>query len=81
VSVPTACAEPLPEWLRHRASTSPGQAALLEGAERLSFEALDRLADHAARRLIAFGVDRGTRIALLLRSGIPAAVLTHARAR
>jgi O-succinylbenzoic acid--CoA ligase len=71
----------LPDWLRHRASTSPEQAALVAGAERLSFGALDRRVNRAARQLATLRIGEGTRVALLLRAGAAFAVLTHALAR
>lgn len=71
----------MPDWLRHRASTSPERPALRSGSEHLSFRDLDRRADRSARQLAARDVVPGTRVALLLRSGGSFAVLTHALAR
>ncbi len=70
-----------PDWLRHRASTSPDRPALRSGSEHLAFRDLDRRADRAARQLAARDVEPGTRVALLLRSGGSFAVLTHALTR
>ncbi|MGH2348344.1 MAG: o-succinylbenzoate--CoA ligase [bacterium] len=68
-------------WLRARAQLSPDRPAVRTATERLSFGDLDRRADSAARKLAAFGVAAGTRVALLLRNGADYAVLPHALAR
>ncbi len=71
----------MPDWLRHRASTSPERPALRTGSEHLSFRDLDRRADRAAWQLAARDVVSGARVALLLRGGASFTVLTHALAR
>ncbi len=69
------------DWLRHRARLFPHRLAVRAGSERLSFGELDRRAGCAARQLATAGVREGVRVALLLPSGMPFVVLTHALAR
>jgi o-succinylbenzoate---CoA ligase len=71
----------MPDWLAHQAAAFPDRLALIAGSERWSFRDLDERSHRTARHLAALGVADGTRVALLLRSGAPFAVLTHALAR
>ena len=71
----------MPHWLGRRAADLPHRLALAVGSERLSFGELDRCASRAARQLAGLGVREGSRVALLLRSGAPLVILTHALAR
>ena len=73
--------ETLPDWLGARARAFPRRPAVVAGGDRLTFEDLDRRADHAARQLAGLGVAVDTRVALLLGGGVQFAVLTHALAR
>ena len=77
----TPLAEALPDWLLARARAFPRRLAVAAGGDRLTFGDLDRLAARAARQLAGLGAGVGTRVALLLGSGVRFAVLTHALAR
>ncbi|MBI3998254.1 MAG: o-succinylbenzoate--CoA ligase [Armatimonadetes bacterium] len=70
-----------PDWLAHRAAAFPDRLAVVAGGERVSFGELDRRAGRTARQLAAAGVTAGTRVAVLLRNGLPFVILTHALAR
>lgn len=69
------------DWLRQRARTHADRLALVCGHERLTFSALDRLADRTAGQMAAVGVAEGARVAVLLRNGVPFVMVTHALAR
>ncbi|HJZ49048.1 MAG TPA: o-succinylbenzoate--CoA ligase [Roseiflexaceae bacterium] len=73
--------ESLPNWLAHRAAVLPDQLALLAAGRRWSFAALDRWATGMARGLLALGVARGDRVALLLRNSPEFVALAHAAPR
>ena len=67
-----------PDWLAHRAVTTPDRTALVAGGRSWSFAALDAEATRAARALTGHGVGSGDRVATLLPNGERAVVLAHA---
>ena len=69
------------EWLASRAASHGDKLALRSGRGDLTFAELDREASAVARRLAAFGVGAGTRVAALLHNGPPFVILMHAVAR
>jgi len=68
----------LPDWLAHRALTTPDRDALVVGRRSWSFAALDAAATRAARLLARSGVGAGDRVATLLPNGDRPVVLAHA---
>lgn len=68
----------LPDWLSHRAVTTPDRTALISGGRSWSFVALDAEATRSARWLSGLGVRAGDRVATLLPNGHQPAVLAHA---
>lgn len=68
----------LPDWLAHRAITTPGRTAVVAGDRSWSFAELDAAATRMARRLATLGAGPGDRIATLLHNGPAAALLAHA---
>ena len=48
------------------------------GDERMTFAELDQEAEHAARRLVAYGVRRGATVAVTMGGGLRQVVLIHA---
>ncbi|CCF84862.1 o-succinylbenzoate--CoA ligase [Nitrolancea hollandica] len=71
----------IPDWLRHRAATSPDRPAILAGAERWTFDELDKRVSRTARRLAGLGVRPGDRVATLLRNSHQAVEVIHAVGR
>jgi O-succinylbenzoic acid--CoA ligase len=69
---------PLPDWLAHRAASTPGRLALVADGRAWSFAELDAAATRMARRLAARGARAGDRVATLLHNGAGPAVLAHA---
>ena len=55
----------VPDLVRNPAKRFPDRPAVIEGERRLTFAEVDRRADQLAAALLARGVDRGDRIALL----------------
>jgi len=72
---------PLPDWLAHRAATTPARLALLADGTSWSFAALDDAVTRLAQRLATAGVRAGDRVAMLIRNGAGAAMLPHATLR
>src|SRR3954470_7256323 len=54
------------QFLRASAAQSPDKVALIAGATRLSFSALDELSDRVAGFLVRRGVKRGDRVVVFL---------------
>jgi len=71
----------VPEWLRQRAILSPDRLALDDGAERLTYRELDDRVTFIARRLVSLGIERGVRVALLMRNSAAYAIYVHATRR
>lgn len=71
----------IPDWLRHRAVTSPERLAILAGAERWAFAGLDQRVSRIARRLAGLGVLPGDRVATLMRNSHHAVEVIHAVGR
>lgn len=78
MTTPTAS---LPDWLAHRAATTPARAALVASGRTWSFAELDAAATRMARQLATLGASAGDRVAMLLHNGADAAVLAHAARR
>jgi O-succinylbenzoic acid--CoA ligase len=68
----------LDNWLEQRARTCPDRTALVCAGDRLTYADLEAEALHAARRLVAHGVRRGTTAAVTMGGGIRQVVLIHA---
>ena len=68
----------LDNWLEQRARTCPERIALISDGEEVSFAELEEEAQHAARRLVAHGVRRGTTAAVTMGGGRRQIVLIHA---
>ncbi len=68
----------LPNWLTHRASTTPSRIALVASGRVYSYADLDADVIRAARRLAALGVREGDRVATVLHNGAGPAMLVHA---
>jgi O-succinylbenzoic acid--CoA ligase len=68
----------LDNWLEQRARTCPDRTALICAGDRLTYADLEAEALHAARRLVAHGVRRGTTAAVTMGGGIRQVVLIHA---
>lgn len=71
----------MPDWLGHRATTTPDRLAILAGAERWTFAELDQKVSRTARRLAGLGVRPGDRVATLLRNSQHAVEVIHAVCR
>ncbi len=67
-----------PDWLAHRAATTPDRIALVAGGQSWTFALLDAEATRAARGLAGHGVGAGDRVATLLSNGERAVVVAHA---
>ena len=70
-----------PDWLHHRAITTPDRLALRAGESEWTFAELDVAVGQLARRLAHAGVRAGDRVATLLTNGATAAMLPHAALR
>ena len=68
----------LDNWLAQRSQSCPDRIALIMGDSRLTFAELDQEAEHAARRLSAYGVRRGATVAVTMGGGLRQVVLIHA---
>jgi O-succinylbenzoic acid--CoA ligase len=66
------------DWLAHRAAATPDRLALVAGGRQWTFGTLDAAATDLARRLAAFGIGAGDRVATLLHNGASPALLLHA---
>jgi O-succinylbenzoic acid--CoA ligase len=71
----------LPDWLAHRAATTPERIALVASGRQWTFAQLDAEATTMAQRLAALGVRAGDRVATLLHNGAAPAILVHATLR
>ncbi len=71
----------VPDPVAHWAGSEPDRPALRWAGGVISYGELDRRQRAVACRLAGLGVTKGARVALLLRSGVPFAVLTGALAR
>ena len=71
----------LPDWLAHRAATTPHRLALVASERTWSFAELDAAATRMARQLATLGARAGGRVAMLLNNGATAAILAHATRR
>jgi O-succinylbenzoic acid--CoA ligase len=68
----------LPDWLTHRAATTPHRVALRVGGREWTFADLDADVIRTARRLASLGVGGGDRVATLLHNGVAPVLLVHA---
>jgi o-succinylbenzoate---CoA ligase len=68
----------LDNWLAQRAQSAPERIALVADGSEVSFAELEAEAAWVARRLAAYGVRRGTTVALTTRAGREQVVLIHA---
>lgn len=68
----------LPDWLAHRAATTPGRRALEASGRAWDFAGLDRDVTALAHWLAERGVQAGDRVATLLHNGAAPALLVHA---
>ena len=68
----------LDNWLEQRARSCPDRMALICGGESMTYAQLEAEALHAARRLVAHGVRRGTTAAVTMGGGPRQVVLIHA---
>ena len=68
----------LDNWLAQRSQSCPDRIALIMGDEQMTFAELDQEAEHAARRLVAYGVRRGANVAVTMSGGLGQIVLIHA---
>ncbi len=73
--------DPMPDWLRHRAATTPDRLAILAGDERWTFVEFDQRVTRTARRLAGLGVRPDDRVATLLRNSHHAVEIIHAVGR
>ena len=62
----------LTEFLKSAAARFSQKAAVLQGADSISFLELDRASNHIAHRLQALEIGRGDRVAILCENTIPA---------
>jgi acyl-CoA synthetase (AMP-forming)/AMP-acid ligase II len=69
------------EILRLSAARFPDKIALIDGERWLTYRAFDRAADRAAQALIALGLVKGSRAAVLSYNSIEFAILHYAAAR
>jgi acyl-CoA synthetase (AMP-forming)/AMP-acid ligase II len=71
----------IPDWLRHRALSTPDRLALVCGDDRLSYSEIDAAVEAASRRLYNEGVQPGDVVALLGRNSTAFVVAVHAIVR
>lgn len=71
----------LPDWLAHRAASTPERTALIVGDLRWSYAELDTRVSTMARRLATLGVGADDRVAMLLPNGASVVELVHALGR
>src|SRR5690242_21272498 len=67
--------------LRLSAARFPARPALIDGERALTFRVFDRAADRAAQALLALGLAKGSRAAILSTNSIEFAVLYFGAAR
>ncbi len=68
----------LDNWLAQRSQSCPDRVALIAGGERMTYAQLEEEAEHAARRLVAYGVRRGATVAVTMAGTRQNVVLIHA---
>ena len=68
----------LDNWLAQRSQSCPDRVALVADGVATTFSELEEEAQHAARRLTAYGVRRGATVAMTMRGGRGQVVLIHA---
>jgi O-succinylbenzoic acid--CoA ligase len=68
----------LDNWLAQRSQSCPDRIALISGDDQITFAELDQEAEHAARRLVAYGVRRGANVAVTMKGGLGQVILIHA---
>ena len=68
----------LDNWLAQRSQTCPERVALVADGIATTYTELEVEAQHAARRLTAYGVRRGATVAMTMRGGREQVVLIHA---
>ena len=71
----------MPDWLRYRATASPGRDALIAGGRTWSFSDLDADVCRTAHWLARLGTGQGDRVATLLHNGPAAVMLAHSLVR
>ena len=71
----------LPDWLAHRAATTPDRVALIARGRSWTFALLDADVTDAALNLAAHGVHAGDRVTTLLSNGPAPVILVHALIR
>jgi acyl-CoA synthetase (AMP-forming)/AMP-acid ligase II len=71
----------IPAFLRHRAAHSAGVAALVHDDASISYQELDERSRAVAARLVAAGVGKRSRVALLMPNGIEWATVAYATLR
>ncbi|MGN6190374.1 MAG: class I adenylate-forming enzyme family protein [Conexibacter sp.] len=71
----------LDEDLRRAAAAAPDKEAIVAGELRMTYAELDAAASALAARLLACGVERGDRVAVLLPNGVEAAVAIYGALR
>jgi o-succinylbenzoate---CoA ligase len=71
----------IPDWLRHRAGSTPARLALVSGKDRLTYAGLDAAVDATATHLRAVGIQPGDVVGLIARNGTPFVLAVHAVAR
>src|SRR5215469_13573414 len=64
--------KPLHISIAEQAEKQPGALAIVSGSERVTYSALDDMANRIARLLISAGCERGDRVALLVPKSISA---------
>ncbi|MBK8902323.1 MAG: AMP-binding protein [Anaerolineaceae bacterium] len=69
------------DWLAERAQATPHKLALLIGAQRWDYDALNQMVNATCARLQDAGVQPGDFVAVLLPNGLPTVCLVHALAR
>lgn len=71
----------LADTLRRSARRNPGKTAIVDGAFSFTFAEFDTVVNRLSSSLLAAGVERGSRVALLSRNSWEFAALTYATAR
>jgi acyl-CoA synthetase (AMP-forming)/AMP-acid ligase II len=71
----------LAAFLRHRALRSPDLAALVHDTESISYRELDERSRDVAARLVRAGVDKRSRVGILMPNGIDWATVAYAAMR
>jgi len=68
----------LDNWLAQRSQSCPDRIALVGQGTQMTYAELEEAAEHAARRLVAYGVRRGAIVAVTLSGTRDSIVLIHA---